>query len=343
MKLTIPLLLIFTLCCCAGFTGCGKVVDNNDDVRDILISLTLETRSPDNLALGKKSSFLSPTDIIAQADNPKVAIIWSGMPFCDEWVYSTENIDTLCVTPDITATWPLKISFNLKDPPVVTAHLKDHPESKIAVGFFVLFNDGNRNGRFDEIVQMYHDTIEEYITPFGPYDYFYPSDVSSKDTLVSSPMQSLTQQGKDWVIGFGGRHGIVWASDQRACDWLNKKFTYQEILDKEIMFEIRYAALWDGRTPQTQPSDMVQFFDGIRTGYNLVNADNLEMFTDTISSNYEHQFDPSTKQWKIYHTWNKQYQYYLTGKFSRIDQSTLIPVIVSDDADELYKWSMWDG
>jgi hypothetical protein len=343
MKLNIPLLLLCTLCCTAGFIGCGNVVDNNDDVRENLISLTLETCSPDNIALGKKSSFLSPTDIIAQADNPKVAIIWSGMPYSDEWVYSTENTDTLCVTPDITASWPLKISFNLKDPPVVTAHLKDHPESKIAVGFFVLFNDGNRNGRFDEIVQKYNDEFEERITPFGPYGYYNSSSWNGKDTFVSQPVQSLTQQGKDWVIGFSSRHGIVWASDQRACDWLNKNYTYQDVVDREIMFEMRYAALWEGRTPQMQPTDMVQFFDGIRTGYNLVNANKLELLNDTIEKSYRDEFNPVTKQWSSFLVKNDVYQFYIIDKFSRIDQSTIIPVIVSDDNEELFKWTVWDG
>lgn len=343
MKLDIPLLLTFTLCCCTGFTGCGKVVDTDDDVRDNLISLTLETRSPDNIALGKKSAFMSPTDIIAEANNPKVAIIWSGMPICEDWVYSTENIDTLCVTPDIKASWPLKISFNLKDPPEVTASLKDHPESKIAVGFFVLFNDGNDNGRFDASVQMYNDTIKEYITPFGPYGYFNTTRWNGNDTLVSPPIQSLTQQGIDWVIGCSMKHGIVWASDQRACDWLNKKIVCQEVLDKEILFETRYAVFWNGLSPELQPTDLVQFFDGIRTGYNLVNADVLTMYSDTMSTGVESQFNPITKQWKMYYKTDKVYNYYLTGKLSRVDQSTIIPVIVSDDEDEFFKWSIWDG
>jgi hypothetical protein len=361
MKLNIPLLLIFTLCCCAGFIGCGKVVDNNDDVRDNLISLTLETRSPDNLALGKKGSFLSPTDIIAQADNPKVAIIWMGMPLSDEWVLSNENLDTLFVTPDIKASWPLRISFNLKDPPEITANMKDHPESKVAVGFFVLFNDGNRNGRFDEYVQRFQGEEPFGITPFGPYDYFLPDHPSIKDTAVSPPMQSLTQQGKDWVIGLSVRHSIVWASDQRACDWLNRKFTYQEILDKDLVFETRFAALWNppslgeflNSTSSAEPwqrsqlnmslTDLVQFYDGIQTGYNLVNADTLTLFSDSITFTYDRSFDPITKQWKVWNNTNATLNYYITSKFSRIDQSTIIPVIITDDDEEFFKWSIWDG
>ncbi|MGE5671208.1 MAG: hypothetical protein ACM31E_07170, partial [Fibrobacterota bacterium] len=328
--------------CTAVFIGVGNVVDDNADVRENLISLTLETRAPDNLALGKKSSFLSPTDIIAEANNPKVAIIWIGMPYGDEWVYSTENIDTLCVTPDIKASWPLKISFNLKDPPDVTAHLKDHPESKVAVGFFVLFNDGNRNGQFDEYVEILDGKVYPYSTPIGPYDYFDKYRITGNDTVISPPMQSLTQREKDWVIGCSVRHGIVWASDQRACDWLNKKFTSQEILDKGIEFETRYAALWDIYSEQPQPIDEVQFFDGIRTGYNLVNADQLEMYTDSIGRTTEKKFNPLTKQWMVYQT-DKTYNYYVTGKFSRIDQSTIIPVIVTDDRDEFFKFAIWDG
>ncbi len=331
--------------------SCGKVLDVDDPVAPPLLSLDLTGFVPSRNVCRLSSNtrgFLDPMEIIALADNPRVALVWLvglDMPFSNEWAYDEVEADTVTFQAEnIEFSWPFRMHIDITAPPALRnlQYMKAHPESKAGIASILVFNDANDNGKLDELVL---DSVFNYVC-WGPYDYNHfnlPCPTSPDDTVYSDSLVSLTHLQKDWTVAYSINHLIVYATDERACEWLNATYSGREILDREVDIEVRFAYRYMDSTSVLSKS--VQHFKNVTPGYSVVKAQKITEYVADFTIPDRKVFDTEKKRWKRYLLDPQPYEKFLQCEtFVTIDPSAEeVPILVSDDIDELWYYWIVDG
>ncbi len=331
---------------------CGKVVTTDDPISPPLLSLDLVGFSPSTRAIdaARANGFLDPMEIIALVDNPKIALVWElGLddPYSVDWTHEgTQVTDTMMFqSTSMELSWPFRMHVVIDEPPADhnLQWLKESPQSRVGMAAIVVFNDGNDNGRFDE----YNVDTATQITCWGPYEHGsrgLPCPISLSDTNYSDSCASLTALKEDWIIAFTSSYAILYATDERACSWLNDTYSGKDIIDKKMVFEMKYDIHF--MDTSLILSNSFTFFNGIQPGYSVVKAQSVSEFTDlsyTISERRE--FDKVTKRWKCFRLYPEPFDKFLVCKtFTAIDPlSEEIPLLVTDDDEVLWYQYILDG
>jgi hypothetical protein len=344
--------------------GCGKIVGTDDEeaVVSPLLSIKLEGVSPGKTAttLAKRAGFSTPLDILSKVKNPQIALVWSGLfSEQDTWESydgSKTDIDWADITDHFqyaeikNITWPFQVTFTLADipDPRMLLRLSNAVNSKAGFATLVLFSDANNNGVLDQAVAD---------APIGPYAHGYsqlnelPSPSTQGDTVWGQPLtETLSDMGQDWIIGLVGDYAVLWVSDTIACNWLNKVYTdgYPAMLP--FMIEPRYKSLEyldgeDGQLVMHSTSNQFCWFKGLKPGYNLIKATGLQDNTETFDAPELKAFDPKTLRWFKYSDPNPQvvpFTWFETLERVNSTESEMVPIIVSDDIDEVLFQYLFD-